>query len=285
MTEIETQTELKQTNQLIANESIEDLTSDESNDDLKLDGDDLKLNDENSKADEEKSKDASLDKFEFDCPKSFDLKDPMAEFDLEENKTEYFDTHAESIRKTVKKTTLPRNQTHTRLQNADKKASRSPILKKRKFKPVTYNHRKPITNVNERIYNAAKRRQPVYKSLLELVQEFDKKARVYDENLNDKTAGKNLRKTNYLPKSPKLLSKNRNRTRTALSKLEQDDLIARTNKKNTFKAQPINKKIFDNYATGIPKVNTKPQKSVCKNLEFGFQTSKRLDAKRENASN
>lgn len=83
-----------------------------------------------------------------------------------------------------------------------------------------------------------------------------------------------------VPRSPKLLSKNRNRARTALSQLEQDELIARTIKKNTFRAQPINKKIFDNYATGIPKIQT-CKKPPIKTFEFGFQTSKRLEMRKD----
>lgn len=155
----------------------------------------------------------------------------------------------------------------------------SPISKKKKqFKPITYNNRRPITNVNERLYNAALRRPPSYKTLAELVQDFDKKTRFYeDENLNKY---RDQRKNLMHPKSPKLLSKNRNRARTALSQLEQDELIARTIKKNTFRARPINKKIFDNYATGIPKVQC-PKKSAIKNLDFGFHSTRRLEMRKE----
>lgn len=186
-----------------------------------------------------------------------------------------------------------RNITRTKLYRSvtEKKATTlSPISKKKKLiRPIIYNsNRRIISNLNERLFNAAQRRQPTYKTLAELVQEFDKKTRVYeDENVkNPANKMKNLRK-NFVPKSPKLLSKNRNRTRTALSQLEQDELIARTIKKNTFKAQPMNKKIFENYATGVPRVakipsttSKKPTTSI-KNLEFNFKTEQRIERKKE----
>lgn len=180
---------------------------------------------------------------------------------------------------------LVRNQTHTKLFAAksatEKKPTLSPISKKKPtLKPVLHN-RRPIASVNERLYNAAQRRPPTYKTLAELVQEFDRKTRVY-EDANEKKCSVNELKKHHLivPRSPKLLSKNRNRARTALSQLEQDELIARTIKKNTFRAQPINKKIFENYATGIPKIQT-CKKPAIKTMEFGFQTSKRLEMRKD----
>ena len=134
--------------------------------------------------------------------------------------------------------------------------------------------------MNERLYNAAQRRPPTYKTLAELVQEFDRKTRVY-EDVHEKSSIGELKKHHLIvPRSPKLLSKNRNRARTALSQLEQDELIARTIKKNTFRAQPINKKVFENYATGIPKIQT-CKKPPIKTMEFGFQTGKRLEMRKD----
>lgn len=154
----------------------------------------------------------------------------------------------------------------------------SPIVRKKKpLRQVVYN-RKTFTSVNERLYNASKRRRPAYKTLAELVQDFDKKTRVYEDE-NDKLS--NLKKNYVVPKSPKLVCKYRNRTKTTLSQQEQEELIARTIKKNTFKAQPVNKKIFDNYATGILKPQTAKKLTTARSLEFGFLTNKRLEMRKE----
>lgn len=142
-------------------------------------------------------------------------------------------------------------------------------------------HKKPLPSVNERLYNAAQRRAPAYKTFAEIVEEFNHKTRVYDDVHEKKSSVNELKKHHQIvPRSPKLLSKNRNRARTALSQLEQDELIARTIKKNTFRAQPINKKIFENFATGIPKIQMS-KKPAIKTMEFGFQTSKRLEMRKD----
>jgi len=231
-------------------------------------------NEQNQHDDQPKA--TAVEKFEnidleFDCPESIEFKDPNVEDRNRKNQENLTER---------RKPQLARNTTRTKLYKTVEKIRLSPITKKKKqFKPVTYNNKRPIINVNERLYNAALRRQPVYKTLAELVQEFDKKTRVY-EDVND-TKFNDIRKNNLIhPKSPKLLSKNRNRPRTALSQLEQDELIARTIKKNTFKAQPINKKIFDDYATGIPKVPF-PKKSAVKNPEIGLHSTRRFEMRRE----
>jgi hypothetical protein len=76
--------------------------------------------------------------------------------------------------------------------------------------------------------------------------------------------------------SPKLLAKNRQRQ--CSTKQEQDDLIAQQIKKYTFKANPLNKKLFDSKygASGVPKV--KSGKQPTKSVGMSFQTEKRHEA-------
>ena len=179
-----------------------------------------------------------------------------------------------------------RNQTRTKLnrQQVEKKTLSPIAKKKRPFKPILYNKKSNIQNVNERLYNAAQRRQPTYKTLAELVQDFDKKTRVYEDENYENNSNNNLKKHQLIiARSPKLLSKFRIRTRTALSQLEKDELIARTIKKNTFRAQPINKKIFDNYATGIPKIKslTCSKKTTAATTACSLLATKRLEMRKE----
>lgn len=209
--------------------------------------------------------------FEFDCPKSFDFKDPNVDDAKANDVVEDFQENNLTSRPR-----LIRNQTRTKL--ISKKMANSPIAKRKKpLRPVMYN-RKTIASVNERLYNAAKRRRPTYKTMAELVQDFDKKTRVYEDE-NDKVS--NLKRSHVVPRSPKLVCKYRNRSK-ALSQQEQDELIARANRQNTFKAQPLNKKIFDNYATGILKPQTAKKLTVARSLEPpGFLTSTRVDRRKE----
>lgn len=134
-----------------------------------------------------------------------------------------------------------------------------------------------------------------HKTMAELVNDFHHNTRVYDHhkhhpqvkstNKENPTKGKDS--TRMIPRAPKLLAINRNRNRTVLSHLEQEEEIAENIRKNTFKANPINKRLFDKSIVHHHNTTTattqKPANITCKSIESksSSQFNLRSDARRE----
>ena len=116
---------------------------------------------------------------------------------------------------------------------------------KNKVNKATVATKKMIERLTQRLFHS----KPVVKNessktMAELINEFHHKTRVYD-NKENPAAAKVKAMARVIPRSPKLLSVKRNRARTALSHLEQEEMIGENIRKNTFKANPINKKLFE----------------------------------------
>lgn len=133
-------------------------------------------------------------------------------------------------------------------------------------------------SVSTSLYSAVKTSNDKYKSMAELVNEFETKPRGYDRSrsLERNTSGQRSRSSSVSsltrPISPKLHAIHRHRCNS--NQLETEEMIAQEIKKYSFKANPIRKKLFDaKYASGIPIV--KSTKAPTKAIGMSFQTQKR----------
>ncbi|XP_053203723.1 targeting protein for Xklp2 homolog [Panonychus citri] len=114
-----------------------------------------------------------------------------------------------------------------------------------------------------------------YRSLAELSRDFETKIRAYTPS-NLKTTKAHWTPTK--PVSPKLTACKRKRTLTCVSHKEQEENIAQSIKKNTFKATPFNKKTYlSTVNVGVKRVDPKP---TTKPIPFSFRSEKRLEARR-----
>lgn len=120
----------------------------------------------------------------------------------------------------------------------------------------------------------------IHKTMAELIKEFHSKTRVYDNKENPNQTSKVKSWARVIPRSPKLLSVNRNRPRNVLSRLEQEELIGENIKKNTFKANPINKKIFEKCPTTTHAAHKSEAKPPLKFVEFNFRMDARLESRK-----
>ncbi|CAG2165132.1 unnamed protein product [Oppiella nova] len=139
------------------------------------------------------------------------------------------------------------------------------------------------SEVVSRLYSTAKKKATnTYKTMAELLKEFETKPRSCDHRSHSTERkavapagtgmGSRSSSTSSLtrPKSPKLHSMLRHRR----TPRPTEDIIASEIKKYSFKANPIRKKLFDaKFASGIPRV--KSIKEPTKAVEMHFQTEVR----------
>lgn len=84
------------------------------------------------------------------------------------------------------------------------------------------------------------------------------------------------------PVSPKLTACKRKRTLTCVSRVQQEENIAQSIKKNTFKATPFNKKTYlSTLNVGVKRVDPKP---TTKPVPFHFHSEERIRARRSKVS-
>jgi hypothetical protein len=133
-------------------------------------------------------------------------------------------------------------------------------------------------SIGSSLYSAVKNTTTKYKSMAELINEFETKPRDYDRSrsLERSTCGQRSRSSSVSsltrPISPKLHATHRHRCDS--NQLTREEMIAQEIKKYAFKANPIRKKLFDaKFASGIPRV--KSSKAPTKAIGMSFLTEKR----------
>jgi hypothetical protein len=145
-------------------------------------------------------------------------------------------------------------------------------------------------SIGSSLYSAVKNTATKYKSMAELINEFETKPRDYDRSrsLDRSTCGQRERSSSVSSLtraiSPKLHAIHRHRCDS--NQLTREEMIAQEIKKYAFKANPIRKKLFDaKFASGIPRV--KSTKAPTKAIGMSFLTEKRneLRSTKPNANN
>jgi hypothetical protein len=161
----------------------------------------------------------------------------------------------------------------------------SPNSKNKVVKPAAT--KKLIERLTQRLFisksaTVAMEQRQSQKTMAELIHDFHQNTRIYD-NKENPVQSKWKALARVIPRSPKLLSVMRNRPRNVLSQLEQEQLIGENIKKNTFKANPINKRIFQK----SPPISTcqKPEYKPIKCTEFNLRTVARLESRKVKEDN
>ena len=143
---------------------------------------------------------------------------------------------------------------------------------------LSSNRKVSAQSVVSRLYSSVKKRENGYKSMAELLKEFETHTRDFEQRSRSLDrgpgCGERSRSSSVSsltrPKSPKLHSVHRHRP----TPRQTEDIIASQIKKYSFKANPIRKKLFDaNFASGIPRV--KSSKAPTKAIPMKFLTEKR----------
>lgn len=154
---------------------------------------------------------------------------------------------------------------------------RSMSANRRKPTPL----RRSVAKVNAasvvaRLYSTTKKADNSYKSMAELLRDFETGPRSSDRSRSQGRGGCGQRSRSSSvssltrPQSPKLRSLQRHRP----TPRQTEDIIASEIKKYSFKANPIRRKLFDEkFASGIPRV--KSNKAPTKAIEMHFLTEKR----------
>ncbi len=146
------------------------------------------------------------------------------------------------------------------------------------IRKLTVERRVSSQSIGSSLHSAVKNTTTKYKSMAELINEFETKPRDYDRSrsLERSTCGQRSRSSSVSsltrPLSPKLHAIHRHRCDS--NQLTREEMIAQEIKKYAFKANPIRKKLFDaKFASGIPRV--KSSKAPTKAIGMSFLTEKR----------